>query len=236
MRMPSVSDRRRPTGRRLRRWMALLWRSGVAGQDEVGCALGGLGIEADDGLGGGGGRGREGGVLKERRSHAADSRWLFEVPPEGVLARQQHKRRWLTAQASSGDAGAGGRRRPIASAAGIAQYPGRRRTAMKRGGARTRTWTVTPTKAEWELAEAVRRAVGGKLGVSRAEFVRRMVEENPNGRRSAILPLEPPLKVLRRSTVVSSTPAVSIAAAGHPLPVGSYPPISCLKRSCGPNW
>lgn len=47
---------------------------------------------------------RRRGVLKARRSHAADSHWLFEVPPEGVPARNQHKRRWLTAQASSGDA------------------------------------------------------------------------------------------------------------------------------------
>jgi len=42
---------------------------------------------------------------------------------------------------------------------------------------RTRTWTVTLTAAEWELAEAVRKASTGNLGMSRAEFVRMMVEE-----------------------------------------------------------
>lgn len=47
---------------------------------------------------------RRRGVLKARPSHALKDHWLFEVPPEGVPARNQHKRRWLAAQASPADA------------------------------------------------------------------------------------------------------------------------------------
>ena len=42
---------------------------------------------------------------------------------------------------------------------------------MKRAGARTRTWTVALTDAEWTLAEAVRAQYGGNFGMSRADLV-----------------------------------------------------------------
>ncbi len=42
---------------------------------------------------------------------------------------------------------------------------------MKRAGARTRTWTVALTDAEWTLAEAVRAQYGGSFGMSRADLV-----------------------------------------------------------------
>ena len=42
---------------------------------------------------------------------------------------------------------------------------------MKRAGARTRTWTVALTDAEWTLAEAVRAQYGGRFGMSRADLV-----------------------------------------------------------------
>ena len=41
----------------------------------------------------------------------------------------------------------------------------------KRAGARTRTWTVALTDAEWTLAEAVRAQYGGNWGMSRADLV-----------------------------------------------------------------
>lgn len=107
---------------------------------------------------------------------------------------------------------------------------------MKRGGARTRTWTVTLTNAEWELAEAVRRAVGGNLGMSRAEFVRWMVEENAKWAKERDPAVAAALEGLEKE-YGNDQHASRVDRGGRPpstrweLPADRLP-----KRSCGPNW
>ena len=60
---------------------------------------------------------------------------------------------------------------------------------MKLAGARTRTWTVTLTYAEWALAEAIRAQYGGTFGVSRADLVMLWVRKAADGLKHAHPPV-----------------------------------------------
>lgn len=101
---------------------------------------------------------------------------------------------------------------------------------MKRAGVRTRTWTVALSKAEWDLAEAVRKAYGGSFGISRADLVMIWVHRAANQLKSKHPDLlEAPLTALTNARDEGFA-ADSIEHGGRPptvsLPLHEHPSTS----------